>query len=95
MTQEKPKEKQWIYTLDGESYRVNLLPPEAQQALKVLLTLDKEQKELNVRNAICRAATEQLNSILHNNLTEEALIGEIGDEDKKEEDKEEEESLPW
>ena len=85
MTQEKPKEKQWIYTLDGESYRVNLLPPEAQQALKVLLTLDKEQKELNVRNAICRAATEQLNSILHNNLTEEALIGE--------EDKEEEESL--
>ena len=95
MTQEKPKEKQWIYTLDGESYRVNLLPPEAQQALKVLLTLDKEQKELNVRNAICRAATEQLNSILHDNLTEEALIGEIGDEDKKEEDKEEEESLPW
>ena len=85
MAQEKPQEKQWTYTVDGESYHVNLLPPEAQQALKLLIETDQKLQDLNRQRAIYSAAAVQLNAVVHNNLNEEALIEEEEEEEGEEE----------
>lgn len=85
MAEEKAQEKQLIYTVDGESYRVNLLPPEAQQALKLMVETDRKLKSLNRKMAIFSAAAAQLNAVVHNNLSEEALIEEEEEEEGEEE----------
>lgn len=85
MAEEKVQEKQLIYTVDGESYRVNLLPPEAQQALKLLVETDRKLQDLNKQRTIYSAAAVQLNSVVQNNLNEEALIEEEEEEEGEEE----------
>lgn len=82
------KEKAQTYTVDGESYRVSSLPPEAQQALKLLIETDRKLQDLNRQRTIYSAAAVQLNTVVQNNLNEEALI----EEEEKEEASEEEAS---
>ena len=86
-TQEKTGEQKMIYSVDGKNYDATLLPDEAKQALGLLIEIDKVQKELNKQRAIYGAAVAQLNTVINNNLTKEALIkkeeegpqtGEIG-----------------
>jgi len=89
MAQENPQEKQWTYTVDGKSYRVNLLPPEAQQAFALMVEVDQELQTLNRQRAIYSAATAQLNTVVHDNLNEEALIEEEEEEEEEEEGEEE------
>ena len=85
MAEGKPQEKQWTYTVDGESYRVNLLPPETQQAIKLLIETDLKLQDLNKQRTIYSAAAVQLNSVVQNNLNEEALIEEEEEEEGEEE----------
>ena len=73
--------KTWTYTTDGEKYDVFKLPDEGQQAIKLMVELDKELRTLNRQKAIYSAAAAQLNSVVYNSLNEEALIEEEEEED--------------
>lgn len=73
--------KTWTYTTDGEKYDVLKLPDEGQQAIKLMVELDKELRTLNRQRAIYNAAAAQLNAVVQNSLNEEALIEEEEEED--------------
>ena len=85
--QDKPTNQRMVYAVDGKRYDVHSLPVEAQQALKLMLEVDKKLQDVNRERAICIAATTQLNTVIHDNLTEQALLQE--EEDAQEETVEE------
>jgi hypothetical protein len=95
MAKEKAQEKQWTYTVDGESYRVSSLPPEAQQALKLLIETDRKLQDLNRQRTIYSAAAVQLNTVVQNNLNEEALIEEGAEEEEASEEEASEEEASY
>ena len=80
--EKEPSTKTWTYTIDGERYDVLKLPDEGQQAIKLMVELDRELRTLNRQRAIYSAAATQLNEVVYNSLNEEALIAEVEDEEE-------------
>jgi hypothetical protein len=67
-------ERKWVYNNDGESYDVSLLPEQGQQAIGLLVELDKDRREINKQSAIFAAAAQHLDSLIKSVLTKDALM---------------------
>tara|TARA_R100001244_G_scaffold29868_3_gene28949 strand:+ start:402 stop:641 length:240 start_codon:yes stop_codon:yes gene_type:complete len=67
-------ERKWVYNNDGESYDVSLLPEQGQQAIGLLVELDKDRREINKQSAILGAAAQHLDSLIKSVLTKDALM---------------------
>ena len=78
---EAQEEVTWTYTNEDGRYDASLLTDPGKQAFNLLLEVNTEIQTLGKRTSILKAAALQLNMVVQNGLTEEALIEPIEDKD--------------
>mgnify|MGYP003624548422 FL=1 len=68
------EEATWTYTNEVGRYDVALLSGSGKEAFNLLLEVNDEIQTFRKRTAVLQAAAVQLNSVIQDGLTEEALI---------------------
>ena len=68
------EEATWTYTNEVGRYDVALLSGSGKEAFNLLLEVNAKIQTFRKRTAVLQAAAVQLNSVIQDGLTEEALI---------------------
>ena len=83
MSEEETKPS-FHYTNESGAYDVTQLPDEAKQAFQLLVEVNNEVNGLNRRLSVLQAAGLHLNTVMQDNLDDDALVAT--DEDSKTEE---------
>ena len=84
MSEEENKSR-FVYTNESGAYDVTQLPDEAKQAFQLLVEVNNEVNGLNRRLSVLQAAGLHLNTVMQDNLDDEALV-EINEDSETKED---------
>ena len=83
MSEEETKPS-FVYGTEDKTYDVTQLPDEAKQAFQLLVEVNNEVNGLNRRLSVLQAAGLHLNTVMQDNLDDDALVATDEDSETEE-----------